>query len=153
MLKGIDESQFSYLTSFLSNGIKKGSLTLRPATIVSMGSRQLNMAPKISIFPSFGSTGSIDSRRPANRDQQNEKINDERFQPHIKEDPDTENSQFFFLIQSTNNFQVFHCILNLHKGNAKKKKKKSQLPRKHLPNLRAAYNRKEMGVTKRTDTR
>ena len=51
-------------TSFLSNGMRKGSLTLRPATMVSMGSRQLNMAPKISIFPSLGSTGIIDSSRP-----------------------------------------------------------------------------------------
>lgn len=53
------------LTSFLSNGVKNGSLTLRPATTVNIGSRQLNMAPKISIFPSFGSTGSIDKWRPA----------------------------------------------------------------------------------------
>ena len=52
------------LTSFLSNGVKKGSLTLRPETTVNTGSRQLNMAPNKSIFPSFGSTGSIVRYRP-----------------------------------------------------------------------------------------
>lgn len=53
------------LTSFLSNGIKNGSLTLRPATTVITGSRQLKIAPNMSIFPSLGSTGSIDKLRPA----------------------------------------------------------------------------------------
>lgn len=48
------------LTSFLSNGIRNGSLTLRPATMVIIGSRQLKMAPNMSIFPNLGSTGSID---------------------------------------------------------------------------------------------
>lgn len=55
------------LTSFLSNGIRNGSLTLKPATTVIMGSRQLKIAPYMSIFPSFGSTGSIDKLCPANR--------------------------------------------------------------------------------------
>lgn len=51
-------------TSFLSNGVKNGSRTVRPATTVSIGSRQLNIAPYISIFPNLGSTGSIDKWRP-----------------------------------------------------------------------------------------
>lgn len=52
------------LTSFLSNGIKNGSLILKLATTVIIGSRQLNIDPKMSIFPSFGSTGSIERLRP-----------------------------------------------------------------------------------------
>ena len=48
------------LTSFLSKGMRNGSLTLSPATTVITGSRQLKIAPKISIFPSLGSTGSTD---------------------------------------------------------------------------------------------
>lgn len=55
----------SKLTSFLSEGIRKGSLTLRPATIVIIGSRQLKIAPNISIFPSLGSTGRTDKCCPA----------------------------------------------------------------------------------------
>jgi hypothetical protein len=47
------------LTSFLSSGVRKGSLTLSPATIVNMGSKQLKIAPNISILPSLGSIGSI----------------------------------------------------------------------------------------------
>ena len=52
------------LTSFLLNGIKNGSLALRPATTVIIGSKQLKIAPNMSIFPSFGSTGSVDKLRP-----------------------------------------------------------------------------------------
>ena len=52
------------LTSFLSKGMRNGSLTLSPATTVITGSRQLKIAPNMSIFPSLGSTGSIDRRRP-----------------------------------------------------------------------------------------
>lgn len=55
------------LTSFLSNGVRNGSLTLRPATTVKMGSRHLKIAPKMSIFPSFGSTGRIARCRPETR--------------------------------------------------------------------------------------
>lgn len=47
------------LTSFLSSGDKKGSRTLRPETIVNIGSKQFKIAPSISIFPSLGSIGSI----------------------------------------------------------------------------------------------
>jgi len=47
------------LTSFLSSGVRKGSLTLSPATTVNIGSKQLKIAPNISIFPSLGSIGSI----------------------------------------------------------------------------------------------
>lgn len=46
-------------------GVRKGSLMLRPATIVNTGSRQLNIAPDTSIFPSFGSIGSIVRYLPA----------------------------------------------------------------------------------------
>lgn len=52
------------LTSFLSTGAKKGSLTLRPATIVKTGSRHLKIAPNMSIFPSLGSIGSTVKCRP-----------------------------------------------------------------------------------------
>jgi hypothetical protein len=34
--------------------------------MVNMGSRQLKIAPKISIFPNLGSTGSIDKCFPEN---------------------------------------------------------------------------------------
>ena len=52
------------LTSFLSWGKRKGSLTLSPDTIVRTGSKQRKIAPMISIFPSFGSTGRMDRNFP-----------------------------------------------------------------------------------------
>lgn len=52
------------LTSFLSWGKRKGSLTLSPDTIVRTGSKQRKTAPMISIFPSLGSTGSMDKNFP-----------------------------------------------------------------------------------------
>lgn len=52
------------LTSFLSWGKRKGSLTLSPDTIVRTGSKQRKIAPMISIFPSLGSTGSVDRNFP-----------------------------------------------------------------------------------------
>lgn len=52
-------------TSLLSKGIKKGSLTLSPATTVIIGLRQLKIAPNMSILPSLGSTGSTDNFCPA----------------------------------------------------------------------------------------
>jgi hypothetical protein len=60
------EYEEGILTSFLSKGVKKGSLTLSPETMVNIGSRQLKIAPKISILPSLGSTGSIDRCFPEN---------------------------------------------------------------------------------------
>lgn len=60
------------LTSFLSWGKRKGSLTLRPDTIVRTGSKQWNTAPIISIFPNLGSTGSIDKYFPDQRTKKKE---------------------------------------------------------------------------------
>jgi hypothetical protein len=65
----IGVSKRHMLTSFLSKGVKKGSLTLSPETIVNIGSRQLKIAPKISILPNLGSTGSIDKCFPENDKQ------------------------------------------------------------------------------------
>lgn len=62
LIKNLNEG---WLTSFLSMGVRKGSLTLRPATIVNTGSRQLKRTPNTSIFPSFGSIGNIVRYRPA----------------------------------------------------------------------------------------
>lgn len=62
----IGASRRHILTSFLSKGVKKGSLTLRPETMVNIGSRQLKIAPKMSILPNLGSTGSIDKCFPEN---------------------------------------------------------------------------------------
>lgn len=52
------------LTSFLSCGKRNGSLTLSPATIVRIGSKQRKIAPIINIFPSLGSNGSIAKNSP-----------------------------------------------------------------------------------------
>lgn len=51
-------------TSFLSWGKRKGSLTLSPDTTVRTGSKHRKTAPIISIFPSLGSTGSMDKNFP-----------------------------------------------------------------------------------------
>lgn len=115
------------LTSFLSWGKRKGSLTLSPETIVRTGSKQRNTAPMISIFPSFGSTGSIDRNFPdwilreknvGEKSTMTSMIghtlmhsSNKASQTRVKRL--TKICQIFLLIQCPNHFQKINGILNL----------------------------------------
>lgn len=112
-------------TSFLSWGKRNGSLTLSADTMVRRGSKQRNMAPIISIFPSFGSTGRTDKNFPDRMKGSKHDWNSittkfwkllHIMSMHIviqKSEKLTEICKIFLLIQCPNHFQKVNSILDL----------------------------------------